>query len=137
MNTSSRGRRASSFMVARGPSSRASLESTSRRVKRSEPWRAAWVATILAGGVGDLGTTMGRSGRGRLAAALLAVLALAPWLILAFRSRASADDFCFTTLVRNHGWIGAQLYSYQTLGGRYSSTVAITAITWLTDRLGS
>src|SRR5882757_8150001 len=103
MNTSSRGRRASSFMVARGPSSGASLESTPRRVKRSEGWRTARATTILAGGVGDPGTAMGRSGWGRLAAALLALLALAPWLILAFRSRASADDFCFLTLVRGHG----------------------------------
>lgn len=91
----------------------------------------------MAAAWGKLGTAMGRGASGRLAAALLALLALAPWLILAFRSRASADDFCFATLVRDHGWLGAQLYSYQVLGGRYSSTAAITAITWLTDRLGS
>jgi hypothetical protein len=95
-------------------------------------------ATILASGVGEPGkTAMGRGGWGRVAAALLAVLALAPWLILAFRSRASADDFCFITLVRSHGWLGAQLAYYQTVSGRYSSTAAITAIGWLTDRLGS
>jgi hypothetical protein len=80
---------------------------------------------------------MGRGGWGRLAAAFLALLALAPWLILAFRSRASADDFCFITLVRSHGWLGAQAAYYQTVSGRYSSTAAITAIGWLTDRLGS
>src|SRR5689334_7194329 len=55
MNTSSRGRRTSSFMVAWGPSLRASLESTPRRVKRSEGWRAARAATILACGVGGPG----------------------------------------------------------------------------------
>ena len=68
---------------------------------------------------------MGRGGLGRLAAALLALLVLAPWLILAFRSRATADDFCFITLVRGHGWLGAQLAYYQTVSGRYSSTAAI------------
>src|SRR6185295_19130794 len=67
----------------------------------------------------------------------LALLALAPWLILAFLSRATADDFCFITLMRHHGWLGAQLEFYQTVSGRYSSTAAITTIAWLTDRLGN
>src|SRR5215470_11781004 len=72
---------------------------------------------------------------GRRVAAPLAVLALAPWLVLALWSRPSADDFCYFAFVRAQGWLDAQLFVRQSLGGRYTATALLTGIGWLTDRL--
>src|SRR5262249_49951230 len=78
-----------------------------------------------------------RPGRvGRRGAAPLAVLALAPWLVLALWSRPSADDFCYFGFVRAQGWLEAQLFVRQSMGGRYTATALLTGIGWLSDRLG-
>jgi hypothetical protein len=72
-----------------------------------------------------------------LAGAALALIALAPWPVLALLSAPSVDDFCLFALVRDPGWAAAQRQMYQDHSGRFVATALITGLGWLTDRLGA
>jgi hypothetical protein len=72
-----------------------------------------------------------------LAGAALALIALAPWPVLALLSAPSVDDFCLFALVRDPGWAAAQRQMYHDHSGRFVATALITGLGWLIDRLGA
>src|SRR5262249_22108160 len=72
----------------------------------------------------------------RICGLALGLLALSPWLVLALWAAPSADDYCFFSFVRRHGWLGAQQFVFDRVTGRFTSTALFTGMGWLTDAFG-